>query len=149
MPGRVAPQDVAQVRLGDAIGRQVEDRRRVGGHLEQRPQVAELEAAVDQHRALLELTEGNGEVEREVVLPTPPLGANTDTTREPPWSAFAAKSLRTWATRVMSSNPENGIDSTPWMPASGSGLIGVWGTVRTMTGTPSFESRICSTSWGP
>ena len=49
---RVAPQDVAQVRLGDPVGRQVEDRRRVDRHLEQRAQVAELEAAVDQHGPL-------------------------------------------------------------------------------------------------
>ena len=51
-PRRVAPEDVLEVRFGDAVGRQVEDRGRVDRHLEQRPQVAELEAAVDQHRPL-------------------------------------------------------------------------------------------------
>ena len=60
---RVAPQDVAEVRLGDPVGRQVEDRRRVDRDLEQRAQVAELEAAVDQHGPLLELAEGDREVE--------------------------------------------------------------------------------------
>ena len=52
---RVAPQDVAEVGLGDPVGRQVEDRGRVGGDLEQRAQVAELEAAVDEDGPLLEL----------------------------------------------------------------------------------------------
>ena len=52
-----------EVRLGDPVGRQVEDRRRVDRHLEQRAQVAELEAAVDQHRALAELAERDREVE--------------------------------------------------------------------------------------
>ena len=44
-----------EVAFLDAVGRQVEDRRRVVRHLEQRPQVAELEAAVDQDGPLLEL----------------------------------------------------------------------------------------------
>ena len=64
-PRRVAPEDVAEVRLGDPVGRQVEDRRRVDRDLEQRPQVAELEAAVDQDGPLLELAEGDREVERD------------------------------------------------------------------------------------
>ena len=40
---------------GDPVGRQVEDRGRVDRHPEERPEVAELEAAVDEHRPLLEL----------------------------------------------------------------------------------------------
>ena len=62
-PRRVAPEDVLEVRLGDPVGRQVEDRRRVDRHLEERPQVAELEAAVDQHGPLAELADRDGEVE--------------------------------------------------------------------------------------
>ena len=42
----------------DPVGRQVEDRRGVGGHLEERPEVAELEAAVDQDGPLLGLARG-------------------------------------------------------------------------------------------
>ena len=52
---RVAPEHVGQVRFGDPVGRQVEDRRRVVGHLQQRAQVAELDAAVDEHGPLAEL----------------------------------------------------------------------------------------------
>ena len=65
MPGRVAPEDVAEVRFRDPVGRQVEDRRRVDRDLEQRAQVAELEAAVDQHGPLVELAERDGKVERD------------------------------------------------------------------------------------
>src|SRR3954453_21757708 len=36
----------------------------------------------------------------------------------------------------MRSKPEKGIARTPWIPRAGSGAIGFWGTVRTMTGTP-------------
>ena len=64
-PRRVAPQDVAEVRLGDPVGRQVEDRRGVDRDLEQRAQVAELEAAVDEDGPLLELAERDREVERD------------------------------------------------------------------------------------
>ena len=52
-----------EVRLGDAVGRQVEDRRRVDRHLQERPQVAELEAAVDQDGPLLGLADRHREVE--------------------------------------------------------------------------------------
>ena len=38
-----------------------------------------------------------------------------------------SKSCRTWLMRVIRSKPENGIDSTPWMPASGSRLDRVLG----------------------
>ncbi len=62
-PGRVAPEHVAQVGFGDPVGRQVEDRRGVDRHLEQRAEVAELEAAVDQHGLLLELAERDRQVE--------------------------------------------------------------------------------------
>ena len=62
-PRRVAPEHVAEVGLGDPVGRQVQDRRRVDRHLEQRPQVAELEAAVDQDGPLVELAERDREVE--------------------------------------------------------------------------------------
>jgi hypothetical protein len=40
----------------------------------------------------------------------------------------------------MRSKPENGSERTPWIPASGSGSTGLFGTVRTMTGTPSSAS---------
>ena len=63
MPGRVAPEDIAEVRFGDPVGRQVEDRWSVARDLQQRAQVAELEAAVDQHGPLVELAEGDREVE--------------------------------------------------------------------------------------
>ena len=47
---------------------------------------------------------------------------------------MAACSFWTALIRVMRSKPENGIASTPWMPAAGSVSTGFWGTVRTMTG---------------
>ena len=54
-----------EVGFGDPVGRQVEDRRRVDRDLEQRAQVAELEAAVDEHGPLAELAERDREVERD------------------------------------------------------------------------------------
>ena len=73
-PGRVAPQHVLEVRLLDPVRRQVEQRRRVDRHLEQRPQVAELEAAVDEDGARAELAERDREVEREGRLADAALG---------------------------------------------------------------------------
>ena len=109
-----------EVGFGDPVGRQVEDRRRVDGHLEQRPQVAELEAAVDQDGALLQLGERDGEVERDRRLADAALGReDADQTAVVPVAWRASKSLRTWAIRVIRSKPENGIDSTPWMPTLG------------------------------
>ena len=62
-PGWVAPEDVLEVRLGNTVRRQIEDRGRVDGDLQERAQVAELEAAVDQDGALVGLPECDGEVE--------------------------------------------------------------------------------------
>jgi hypothetical protein len=50
--GRVAPEHVGQVGLGDPVGGQVEDGRRVDRDLQERAQVAKLQAAVDEHRLL-------------------------------------------------------------------------------------------------
>ena len=77
-----------------------------------------------------------------VVLPTPPFGAKTLMTRVLVNASSASNSLRAEAIRVIRSKPENGIDSTPWMPCDASGSIGFCGTVRTMTGTPSSASWI-------
>src|SRR5439155_26688187 len=58
-------QNVGEIELRDAYGRQVENRRRVHRDLEQRSEIAELETAVDQDGSLLGLAEGYGEVERD------------------------------------------------------------------------------------
>ena len=73
-PRGIAPEDVLEIRLGDPIGRQIEDRRRVDRDLEQRAQVAELEAAVDEHRPLVALAERHREVERDRRLAHAALG---------------------------------------------------------------------------
>ena len=71
-----------------------------------------------------------------VVLPTPPLGANTDSDpRRMRRRRAAANSFLTPAMRFIRSNPENGIARTAWTPASGSTSTGFWGTVSMMTGT--------------
>jgi hypothetical protein len=56
---------LGEVRFRDPVGRQVEDGRRVDGHLEQGPEVAELETAVDQNGPLVRLAEGDRQVERD------------------------------------------------------------------------------------
>ena len=84
-----------------------------------------------------------------VVLPTPPFGANTLMTRFEVTASCSSNSLRALPILVMRSKPENGIDSTPWMPRMGSTSTGFWGTVRTITGTPNSASWIISTSFGP
>ena len=71
---RVAPEDIAQVGLGDPVGRQVEDRGGVGRHLQEGAQVAELETAVDEDRALVHLPDRHREVERDGRLAHPALG---------------------------------------------------------------------------
>ena len=63
MPGRVAPQDVLEVALADPVGRQVEDRGGVRRHPQERAQVAELEAAVNEGGPRPGLAEGHREVE--------------------------------------------------------------------------------------
>ena len=147
---RIAPQDVAQVRLGDPVGRQVEDRRRVDRDLEQRAQVAELEAAVDEHGPLVVLAERHGEVERDRRLADAALGREHAhdpragdrghdvellAHRRTPGSS--GRSPRTASTGRRGSRHR-------CRPRSGSA-----GTVRTMTGTPSPASWIASTSLGP
>ena len=52
-PRRVAPHHVGEVRLANAIGRQVDDARRDGWDAQQPAQVAELERAVDQADAVV------------------------------------------------------------------------------------------------
>ena len=84
-----------------------------------------------------------------VVLPTPPFGAKIEKILDMPPAEVAACSFWTALIRVMRSNPENGIARTPWMPAAESVSTGFWGTVRTMTGTPSPEAFSCSTAEDP
>ena len=67
---RTSPRSDSAIR---SVGRSRMDGR-VGRHLEQRAQVAELDAAVDQHRALVELGEGDREVERDGRLAHAALG---------------------------------------------------------------------------
>ena len=63
MPDGSRQRTSREVRLGiRSVGRSRIDGASIG-HLEQRPQVAELEAAVDQHGPLLELAERDREVE--------------------------------------------------------------------------------------
>ena len=136
---RVAPEDIAKVGFGDPVGRQVEDGRRVAGDLQQRAQIAELEAAVDQDGALIELAEGDRQVEGDGRLADAAFRREDASSPASTCSGcWASKALRTESIRDMSSKPENGIARTPWMPASGSVSTGFWGTVRTMTGTPSI-----------
>ncbi len=54
-----------------------------------------------------------------VVLPTPPLGAKTETTRQAP-AALAWRSARTWLKVFTSSKPLNGSVRTASMPRAGS-----------------------------
>ena len=56
-PGRIAPHHIANVRLLDPIRRQIEDRRHVIGDFEEGPQVAVLEAAVNEGRRDAQLTQ--------------------------------------------------------------------------------------------
>ena len=61
--GGVTPQHVREVRLADPVGRQVQDGRRVRGHLEERAEIAELEARV--HQASLPTLAGQRDREVE------------------------------------------------------------------------------------
>ena len=55
-----------------------------------------------------------------VVLPTPPFGAKTEMTRVSPDRRSSRRTpCGRPAMRFIRSNPENGIDRTPWMPALG------------------------------
>ena len=99
------------------------------GHLEQRAQVAELEAAVDQHGPLLELAERDREVERDRRLADAALRG--EDAHDPRCRRVACERLellaRPSAIRVIRSKPENGIERTPWMPARRVGLDRVLG----------------------
>ncbi len=95
-------------------------RGRVSRDLEQRAQVAELEAAVDQHGPLLELAEGDRQVEGDGGL------ADTALRGEDRHDARGLDGIGRGRTpssrammRFMRSKPENGMVSTPWMPLRG------------------------------
>ena len=74
---RTSPRSDSEIR---SVGRSRIDGASAGPW-SKRAQVAELQAAVDQDGALLELAEGDGEIERERRLADPPFGAKTDMTR--------------------------------------------------------------------
>jgi hypothetical protein len=60
------------------IRRQVQDRRHVARHLQQCPQVAVLQAAIDQSRRNPHLASETARLNAIVVLPTPPFGEKTE-----------------------------------------------------------------------
>ena len=80
-----------------------------------------------------------------VVLPTPPFGANTETTRVAATSSRAANSLRDAGDAVHQVEPgERHRQDARGRPSSGSTSTGFWGTVSMMTGTlePDFRDLL-------
>ncbi len=89
---RVAPEDVGEVALRDAVGRQIEDRWGIGRHPQQRAHVAELEAAIDERGPRLAgLRQGDRKVEGDGRLAHAALGRED---REDARSAFGLLGLR-------------------------------------------------------
>ena len=83
-----------------------------------------------------------------VVLPTPPFGAKTEKIRDEPVVDVGVELLADLGDPVhqveaRERHRQDAVDALrPDRPSTG-----FWGTVRTMTGTPSPASAICSTSW--
>ena len=129
--------------LADPVGRQVQDRGGVGGDPEERAQVAELEAAVDEGGPRPGLAEGDGEVEGDRGLADAALRRVDDDASSSGSLSFAARAA--WCietTTLTSSKPENGIaEDARRSRRPGSRATGLWGTVRTTTGMPEVRSR--------
>jgi hypothetical protein len=89
------------------------------GHLEERREVAELEAAVDQDGPLLGLGERDREVECDRRLADAALRREDRVDPRRAGRRELGELLADGAIRFIRSKPENGIASTPWMPATG------------------------------
>ena len=114
---RVAPEDVGEVGLGDPVGRQVEDRGASTGTLSSERRSPNWRLPSIRTVRCSTWAKATARLNAIVVLPTPPFGAKTRITRDVPVVGAAVEFLADGAIRFIRSKPENGIASTPWMPA--------------------------------